>query len=164
MSVRKFKNSLILLAVVLMICASVKITADTVRIELETAVPVVSEGENIVEKDDLSQFRTEREQLRQMQKSQLNDIIHDESTEESVVRSAQEQLMGILEAESLEVTLEGILRMRGFVGAIVAISDKSVNVLIRSEGIEQTQTAVILDLITTETGISGGNVKIIPIN
>jgi len=36
--------------------------------------------------------------------------------------------------------------------------------MVRSESVSRQEAAIILELVTRETGISGGNVKIIPIN
>ena len=38
------------------------------------------------------------------------------------------------------------------------------NVLVASAGLSRQDAAVMLELIARETGISGGNIKIIPIN
>ena len=46
---------------------------------------------------------------------------------------------------------------------MATVHEDSVNVLVRAESLSQSETAVILELVLRETGISGGNVKIIPI-
>ena len=113
--------------------------------------------------DPLTRFRTEREQLRARQTAQLNDIIHGETDQATVVQ-AQQQLLSLIHRSEQEMNLEGILSARGFDDVLVTVSDSAVNVLLRSEAVTQRQSAVILDLIMRETGISSGNVKIIPVN
>ena len=46
---------------------------------------------------------------------------------------------------------------------ICAFSASAANVLIRGEAPTHAQSAVILDLVMRETGLTGGNVKIIPV-
>ena len=113
--------------------------------------------------DPLSQFRTEREQLRARQEAQLNDIIHAEGADERDASLARGQLMEMLEYAREETTLEGLLRGRGFEDALVSVSRSSANVLVKGEPLNQRETAVILELVMRETGLTGGNVKIIPV-
>ena len=159
------KPALMTLAFLLAICASSWITAEVVRSsegrqQAQSAQPASGYAEqNVVE-----EFRTERQQLRQMQKSQLNEIIHGAQSDDEIVLLAQRQLLEMLEAEEQELTLEGILKMRGFEDAVVTVHTDSVNVILRCETITQQETAVILELVMRETGVTSGNVKIIPIN
>ena len=114
--------------------------------------------------DPVTRFRTEREELRSREVSQLNDIIHDASSDGETVNRAQRQLMDLMKAQEREHTLEGLLNMRGFEGALVTVSDASVNVVLRGDTPTQRQSALILDLVLRETGVTAGNVKILSIN
>ena len=51
----------------------------------------------------------------------------------------------------------------GFEDALVTLSGRSANVLVRRDSLTRAETAVILELVMRETGITSGNVKIIPI-
>lgn len=118
----------------------------------------------ISETDPIEAFRTERQQLRQQQIAQLNDMIHSEHANDEIIAMAQTRLLDLMEWAEQETTLEGILRMRDFEDVVATVHDDSVNIMIRAETLTQQQTAVILDLVRSETEISGENVKIIPIN
>ena len=113
--------------------------------------------------DEIEKFRTERQQLRQMQLSQLNEIIFSEDSEAEIVAMAQRRQLELMSWSEQETTLEGVLALRGFKDALVTVHTDSVNVMIRAETITQQESSVILELVMRETGISGGNVKIIPI-
>lgn len=131
-----------------------------------TSTPVRAASANVSgasEADPVIKFRTEREQLRARQEAQLNDIIHDERSSEVMVQRAQEQLLSMLKQSELETTLEGILQSRGFEDALVTVHAASVNVMFRCEALTRQQSAVILELVLRETGVTSGNVKIIPI-
>ena len=117
-----------------------------------------------VQEDAVTAFRTEREQLRAMQKAQLNEIVHGDGTEAEIAALAQRQLMELCSREEHELTLEGLLTLRGFDDPVVTVQSDSVNVLLRREIVTQQECSVILDLVCRETGVQSGNVKIIPIN
>ena len=114
--------------------------------------------------DALEAFRTERQQLRQMQLSQLNEMIHSENTSPDISTLAQQRKLELLEWSEPELTLEGVLSMRGYPDSVATVHTDSVNVMVHSESVSRQEAAIILELVTRETGISGGNVKIVPIN
>lgn len=114
--------------------------------------------------DSLEAFRTERQQLRQMQLSQLNEIVYAENSSEEIVARARARQMELMEWAEQEQSIESVLRARGFEDALATVHAGSVNVLVRADALNREQTAVILELAMRETGVSGGNVKIIPVN
>ena len=127
-------------------------------------VPVAPVNAAVQEEDAVAAFRTEREQLRAMQKAQLNEIVHGDGSEPEIAALAQRQLMELCSREEHELTLEGLLTLRGFDDPVVTVQSDSVNVLLRAELVNQQECSVILDLVCRETGVQSGNVKIIPIN
>ena len=127
-------------------------------------VPVAPVNAAVQEEDAVDAFRTEREQLRAIQKAQLNDLIHDSGTEAEIAAMAQRQLLDLCGREEHEVTLEGLLALRGFENPVVTVQADSVNVLLKAQLVTQQECSVILDLVCRETGVQSGNVKIIPIN
>ena len=116
-----------------------------------------------IESDPMAAFRLEREQLRARQEAQLNDLIHDDTGDEAVKAQARRELLDMLAHARAENAIEGILQSRGFEDALASVSASAANVLIRGEGVTNAQSAVILDLVMRETGLTGGNVKIIPV-
>ena len=113
--------------------------------------------------DPMQSFRLEREQLRAREEAQLNQIIYSAGAEGEDAQ-ARQRLMDMLKHAEAENTLEGVLRSRGFEDALVTVSDHSANVLLRRDTpLTQRETAVILELVMRETGLTGGNVKIIPV-
>ena len=129
--------------------------------EAQTALAPAASGPSA---DSIEQFRTEREQLRQMQLSQLNEIVYAENSSDEIVTRARARQMELMEWAEQEQTLEGVLSVRGFEDVLATVHGDSVNVLVRTDALTREQTAVILELVMRETGVSGGNVKIIPVN
>lgn len=120
--------------------------------------------ENPAYETPIDAYKTAREQLRSMQKAQLNDIAHGVEADAELAAMAQRQLLDLCRREEQELNLEGILEMRGFSKPVAIVQEDSANILIQADLITQQDSRVILDLVCRETGISSGNVKIIPIN
>lgn len=109
-------------------------------------------------------FKTVRQQLRAMEKAQLNDIVHDSKAEAEIAQIARRQLLELCTREEQELTIEGILSMRGYEDPVVTVHPDSVNVILKCEAVGKQESGIILELVCRETGVQAGNVKIIPIN
>lgn len=156
----KQKLPMILMAVMLVsFTAAVVITGAYLKTESVSAISM----ENAAQYDPVLQFRTDREQLRAMEKAQLNDIIHASDTEDEIRNAAQRQLMELCSSEEKELTVEGILSVRGFADPVATVHGDSVNVIIAKQQLTRQESAVIMELVCRECGVDSGNVKIIPV-
>ncbi len=126
-----------------------------VEAEPSVAVPRMSE---------IERFRTMREQLRAMEKAQLNDVAHDANADAELADMARRQLVELCAREEQEATLEGVLALRGWTDSVVTVHADSVNVLLNADMVTAGESAAILELVCRETGARSGNVKIIPMN
>jgi stage III sporulation protein AH len=63
-----------------------------------------------------------------------------------------------------ELTLEALIKAKGFDDAVVAISDNGVNVVVGTDELSADEATQILSIITDETEYSATDVKIIPYN
>ena len=153
------KRGVCLIVASAILCAAVAIVGNLDMQRKNVAVSAAVEAENPIDR-----FRTERQQLRSMQKAQLNDIIHDGATDTDTADLARRQMLEILEHEEAELTIEGILSMRGFKNPVATVHNGSVNILIESELITKQESSVILELVCRETGAMSSDIKIIPIN
>ncbi|MDO4866432.1 MAG: SpoIIIAH-like family protein [Clostridia bacterium] len=157
------RRAALVAAVMVLLAADSLVTANLVLREDTRVQAAPASAEAMPPADALTRFRTEREQLRAKEEAELNDIIHDENTSEETRSQAQQRLLALLDAASKECILEGILQSRGFEDALISVNGGSVNAIVRRETLTQQESAVILELILRETGVTGGNVKIIPI-
>ena len=124
-----------------------------------SAAAAATSGEEISE---VERFRQLREQLRAMEKVQLNDVAHGANTDPELAAMAQRQLVELCTREEQELTLEGVLALRGWKDPVVTVHAGSVNVLVRAQSVNRQESAAILELVCRETGVQSGNVKIIP--
>ena len=162
----RFKTSVVIRwALICMLCAALGFCAAFYFCQPVSSNAAVEDSEAFSRQVlTVQQFRTERQQLRSMQKGQINDIIFGGMADADTVADAQAQLLAILKREDQENTLEGLLEMRGFRDVIVSIHRDSASILVAKDVVTRQESAVILDLVCRETGFLGGNIKIIPIN
>lgn len=59
--------------------------------------------------------------------------------------------------------METLLKAKGFEKAVVVIGDNNVNVVVSSDGLTTAQTMQIQDIVTAETSIPLGNIKIVAV-
>lgn len=109
-------------------------------------------------------FYSDRNALRQEEISQLLKMASDPSASDSMRASAQERVMLLRKWMEQEATVEAVLAARGYETPVVTVHSDSVNVIVRAQELTRQQAGIILELVTRETGVTGGNVKIIPIN
>ena len=113
--------------------------------------------------DPLTVFADARKQQREDERNALKGIMDDQNSEPALVADASARLMKILDWADQETIIEGILKARGYKDAVAVIHLDSANILIRGNVPTRQQAAQILDLVSRETGLGGGNIKIIPI-
>lgn len=146
---------------VLALCM-VFVVADGIR-SMRRSIEVVNANPT-VQISQAEAFKTLRQQLRGMEKAQLNDVVHDSETEHEIAQMARRQLLELCTREEQELTLEGVLSLRGYRDPVVTVHAESVNVILQCPSVSKQESSVILELVCRETGVQAGNVKIIPIN
>ena len=62
-----------------------------------------------------------------------------------------------------EGNVENLLKAKGFKDAIVYITDDSVSVTVKTDGLTAADSAKIYDIVISETGVSSDKIKIIEI-
>ena len=127
------------------------------QVQAESSMPVSAQA-------SMEEFLVERALMREMQMEQLQAIVDDERTQEDVRASAQRRMLELLDWMEQETTIEGVLRARGFAQAVATVHEDSANVLVETSALSQEDANAILELVTRETGLLGGNIKIIPLN
>jgi stage III sporulation protein AH len=119
-------------------------------------VPVLSTGDSILE------YKAQRSDVRQKEVAYLDTIIENEKTEQEVLNEAQMQKIEITKNMEMELTVEGLIKAKGFADALVTVQANSVNVVVKTESLTDKQAAEILDIVKTETNQPSSNIKIMP--
>ena len=112
----------------------------------------------------MSDFYTDREALREGELDHLREIMADESVPEEIRLSAGRRELELMDRSEKEAAIEAVLTARGYAPVVVTVQSDSVNVLLKAASLAQRDAAAILELVMRETGVTGGNVKIVPVN
>jgi len=123
-----------------------------------------SAAADVSPQQEIAVFALDRNSVREAELEQLRVIAQDGAAGEEIRACAQRRMMELLEWMELEATIADVLSARGYETPVVTVHSDSVNVVVRAETLTREEAGVILELTTRETGVTGGNVKIIPIN
>ena len=81
-------------------------------------------------------------------------------THTETLSDAQKHKLDLVNAMETELTVENLVRAKGFSDVIVSIHDGNVNVVVGAGKLTDEQVAQILDIVLRETGKRAENVKI----
>ena len=73
------------------------------------------------------------------------------------------KMIHITEIAELENEIETLLEAKGFMGAVVSVSDDSVDVVVNLTDVSDKERAQIEDIVKRKTEISAANIVITPI-
>ena len=104
-------------------------------------------------------FRSERDDTRSQEIAYIDSII-EQGADAETMADAQQQKLSIVDNMEKEMTIESLLKAKGFSDAAVTLHSGSVNVILSAEALSDEQVAQVLDIIVRETGEKTENVKI----
>ena len=104
-------------------------------------------------------YREERDTVRTQELAYLDAIVA-QGADEDTLSDAQQQKLTLVNAMETELTVENLIRAKGFPDAIVSIHNGNVNVVVSADALNDEQVAQILDIVLRETGKTAENVKI----
>ncbi len=99
------------------------------------------------------------DEAQEMVEETLKSANATDSERESALKSTGEIAARIEKAANIET----LLIAKGFEKAVVVIGESDVSVIVKSEGITTAQTLQIQDIVTAQTNVSLGNIKIVTI-
>lgn len=99
-------------------------------------------------------IKLNREQVRSKSKEYYLEIINSDGMDEASVQSATDAYIKLTEDMEKEVEAETLLSAKGFNGAIVSISEDSVDVVVCKAELTETERAQIEDIVMRKTGCS----------
>ena len=147
-------SAVLLFAVVL--AGGTRSSVEKSRLSSPVTAPVSAEAAAV--------FAQDRNAVRQYELEALREISADMSASEEIRSEANRRRMALMEWMEQEASIEEVLSVRGYETPVVTVHEDSVNVVVRAQALSREQAGIILELVTRETGVTGGNVKIIPIN
>ncbi|MDO4543244.1 MAG: SpoIIIAH-like family protein [Clostridia bacterium] len=105
-------------------------------------------------------YRLERDSVRTQELAYLDAIVA-QGADDETLSDAQQQKLTLIENMETELTVEGLLKAKGFSDAIVSLHAGSVNVIVGAETLSDEEVAQILDIVLRETGQKAENVSVL---
>lgn len=130
-----------------------------------------SSGESIetsakVEAQESDYFETAKEE-REDALAEAQEVIEESLKNENITDEQRTQALDGVKALASRIeresNIETLLKSKGFEKAVAVIGDKGINIVVKSDGLTTAQTLQIQDIVTGETDISIGNIKIVAV-
>ena len=127
-------------------------------------------GDNAGQSDAISttssmifvEYRFDRENKRKEEIEYIREIVDNPNSEIEMKNEAQTQLLEITDTMEKELTIEGLLKAKGFNDSIVIFNQDYVSVIVEKDELAPEEVAQILDIVKRESGKTAENIKIIP--
>lgn len=132
------------------------------EVAVSSELPEHSQTVNASSGNFFTDFRMDRERVREKELASIDSVISDENTDQQVLAKAQEQKIKVSSAMEKETTIEGLLKSKGFSEAVVTIRENSINVVVEESEINEQKAAQILEIVQRETGEDSSNIKVLP--
>ena len=100
--------------------------------------------------------------FRAKNKETLLEVINNNSISEDQKQYAVDSMNAMVDAAEREASAELLLDSKGFLDAVVSISDGTADVVINQAEISEAERAQIEDIVKRKTNISGENIIITP--
>lgn len=133
-------------------------TAETGASKTES-VTQVSAQSGPADANFFAAYREERDNVRTQELAYLDAIVS-QGADTETLSDAQQQKLELVNAMETELTVENLVRAKGFDDVIVSIHKGNINVVVGADALNDEQVAQILDIVLRETGKSAENVKI----
>ena len=119
----------------------------------------VSSHSGAAEPGFFAAYREERDNVRTQELAYLDAIVAQGGDAETL-NDAQKQKLDLVNTMETELTVENLVRAKGFSDVIVSMHQGNVNVVVGADTLSDEQVAQILDIVLRETGKTAENVKI----
>ncbi len=108
----------------------------------------------------ISEAKLNREQVRAKSKETLLNIINNNDVSEENKAAAVNELAQITEYSEKEIASELLLEAKGFGDVVVSIANGSVDVVVNTTSITDSQRAQIEDIVKRKTGLPASKITI----
>lgn len=121
---------------------------------------VITKEESFRSSNYFIEHRLSRDKLRASLIDRLNEIINNENTNDETRAKAQDEIIALGKVAELELSLEGLIKAKGFEDALVFLGNNSARVVVSTDELTEQDVVKILEIVKNETDIEAGNIKI----
>jgi len=105
-------------------------------------------------------YRTDRQETRNQEILYLDAIIASESTSAEAKANAEAERLKLVSNMETIMTIENLIKAKGFQEVIVSASAGSINVIVETAGLTNNEVAQIVDVVKNNSSYSIDNIKI----
>lgn len=105
----------------------------------------------------------ERENAMEAAQDLIEETLDSENVSDAERQEALTSTKLLAQRIEQESNIETLLKAKGFEKAVAVMGDSGINVVVRSEGLTTAQTLQIQDIVTSETDVEIGNIKIVAV-
>ena len=113
--------------------------------------------------DYFTTAKAEREKAIKAAQEQIEETLKNENASDDDKKAAVELSASLAKRIEAQTNIENLLKAKGFEKALAVISDETVTVVVKSDGLLASETLQIQDIATEHSGIPLSGVKIITV-
>ena len=129
-----------------------------------TIEKTISKEDNLRSKNYFIEQRLARDKLRAGLIERLNGIVNNDNTNNEMRTNAQNKIIKIGDVSEKELTIEGLIKAKGFEEVLVFITDENAKIVVSKEELLEQDIVKILDIVMDETDLDTSNIKIMKKN
>ncbi len=121
---------------------------------------------NAAETTDANYFaeaRMNKESARSKSMEMLNEMLNNANVDAESKQKAQEDMLALAAVTDKEASCENLIKAKGFEECVVFVNGETVSVTVKSEGLSSSDLAKIQEIVSSQTGISIKNIKIVEV-
>lgn len=107
--------------------------------------------------------RAEREKNQKAIEETVKEALKSDKLTAEDKKSATGKITQLAETITKQSNIEALITAKGFDDCVAVISDDSITIVVKSDGLTSAQTLQIQDIATSQTNISLANVKIVTV-
>ena len=107
-----------------------------------------------------SNYRADRQETRNQEILYLDAIIASDATSAEAKANAEKERLGLVTKMETIMTIENLIKAKGFDDVIVSASSGSINVIVETAGLTNSEVAQIVDVVKNNSDYSIDNIKI----
>lgn len=142
---------------------STKYLGDAVYVDASEEGKAVETAAKVDTSDYFTTAKKEREDARKEASETVEELLKTDKLTENDKKEIMQKIESLNQNIQKEADIETLLKAKGFEKSLVIINDKGITVIVKSDGLNASQTMQIQDIVTGETNINLQNLKIIPI-
>ncbi len=121
---------------------------------------VITKEESFNSSNYFIEHRLSRDKLRATLIDRLYEIINNKNTSDDVRARAQNEIISLGQVAELELSIEGLIKAKGFEDALVFLSENSARVVVSTNELTEQDVVKIFEIVKNETNIEAGNITI----